>query len=62
MKVLSFISTAQSEVIRRILEHFGVRTVVTRAHGPPGWAVQSERLFQGVLPRAEADCSQAPPG
>ncbi len=61
MKVVSFISTAQSGVIRRILEHLGVSTVVPRAHGPPGWAVKSERRVQGVLLRAEEDFSQAPP-
>lgn len=43
MKVLSFISTAQSAVIRRILEHLGVGTVLPRAHGPPGWAVNTGR-------------------
>jgi len=62
MKVVSFISTAQSEVIRRILEHLGVSTVVPRAHGPPGWAVKSERRVQRVLPWEEEDFSQAPPG
>jgi len=62
MRVVSFISTARSEVISRILEHLGVSTVVPRAHGPPGWVVKSERRIQGVLPRAEEDCSQAPPG
>ena len=60
MKIISFISTAQSEVIRRILEHLGVSTVVPRAHGPPEWAVKSEQRVQRVLPREEEDFSQAP--
>ncbi len=62
MKIISFISTAQSAVIQRILEHLGASTVIPRAHGPPEWAVKSERWIQGVLPRDEEDFSQAPPG
>lgn len=61
MKVISFISTAQDQVVRQILEHLGLSTVIPRVHGPPGWAVKIERRIQGVLPRAEEDCSQAPP-
>ena len=60
MKIISFISTAQSEVIRRILEHLGVSTVVPRAHGPPGWAVKSERMVHAGPIREEEDASQAP--
>jgi hypothetical protein len=62
MKVVLFISTAQSEVIRRILEHLGVSTVVTRAHGPPGWVVQCERNDRALPFRQEEAYSQAPPG
>ena len=61
MKVVSFISTAQSEVIGRILEHLGVSTVVPRAHGPPGWVVKCERNGRAVLCREEEEYSQAPP-
>ena len=61
MKIISFISTAQSEVIHRILEHLGVSTVVPRAHGPPGWAATSEWQVQAEFSRDEEDCSQAPP-
>ncbi len=43
MKIISFITTAQDRVIRRILEHLGESTVVPRAHGPPEWAVKSEQ-------------------
>ena len=60
MKVVSFISTAQSEVIRRILEHLGAGTVVPRAHGPPGWAVKCARNDQ-TAPHQEEEYSQAPP-
>jgi hypothetical protein len=62
MTVVSFISTVQDQVISRSLEHLGVSTVVPRALGPPGWVAKSERRIHGVLPRAEEDCSQAPPG
>jgi len=62
MKVISFITTAQSEVIRRILEHLGVSTVIPRAHGPPGWAVKSERMVHAGPTREEEDFSQAPLG
>ena len=61
MKVVSFISTAQSEVIRRILEHQGVSTVVPRAHGPPGWVVKCERNGRAAPCREEEAYSQAPP-
>ena len=60
MKSLSCISTAQSEVLRRILDHLGLSTVVPRAHGPPGWAVKSEHAGQEVPSREEEDYPQAP--
>jgi len=62
MKVVSFISTTQSEVIRRILEHLGVSTVIPRAHGPPEWAVECERTDRTVPSREDEEYSQAPPG
>jgi hypothetical protein len=61
MKIISFISTAQCDVIRRILEHLEVSPVTPLAHGPPEWAVKNERRFQGVLSREEEDVSQALP-
>ena len=60
MKVVSFISTAQSEVIRRIPGHLGVSTVVPRAHGPPERVVKSEPNDQTAPGREEGDYSQAP--
>jgi ribosomal protein S27E len=39
----------------------GVRPVVARAHGPPGWTVKYERNDQIVPCRQEEDCSQAHP-
>jgi hypothetical protein len=62
MKVVSFISTAQSEVIHRILEHLGVNTVVRRAHGPPGWAVMCARNDHTAPCQEDEEYSQAPPG
>ncbi len=59
MKVLSFITTTQSAVIHRTLEHLGVSTVIPRTHGPPGWAVKT--VPQASF-REEEDFSQAPPG
>jgi len=61
MKIISFITTSQDQVIRRILEHLGVSTVVPRAHGPPEWAVKYQQEERAVLPREEEDLSQAPP-
>jgi len=61
MKVVSFISMAQSGVIRRILEHLGVSTVIPRAHGPPGWVVKCERNGRAVPSREDEAYSQAPP-
>ena len=61
MKVISFITTAQDEVIGRVLEHLGVSTVVARAQGPPGWAVKCESNDQSEPCRQEEDCSQAAP-
>ncbi len=37
MKIISSITTSQEQVIKRILEHLGMGTVVPRAHGPPEW-------------------------
>jgi len=54
MKIISFISTVLSEVIRRILEHLGVSTVVPRAHGPLKWAVKYERDDQASCLEDEA--------
>ncbi len=53
MKIISFIRTSQDQVIRRILEHLGVSTVVPRAHGPPEWAVKYQQEERAVLPREE---------
>ena len=60
MKIISFITTSQDQLIRRILDHLGVSTVVPRAHGPPGWLAGRQQEGQAVLPRAEEDCSQVP--
>jgi len=60
MKIISFITTGQSEVIGRILEHLGVSTVVPRAHGPPEWLARRQQEERAVLPREEKDFSQAP--
>ncbi len=35
MKIISFITTSQDQLTRRILDHLAVSTVVPRAHGPP---------------------------
>jgi hypothetical protein len=58
--IISFITAAQSEVIRRILEHLGVSTVVPRAHGPPEWLARHEQEERAVRSREEDDFSQAP--
>ncbi len=60
MKILSFITTSQDRVIRRILDHLGVNTVVPRAHGPPEWLARRQQEEQAVLPREEESFSQAP--
>ena len=62
MKVISFISSSQDQVIRRILEHLEVSTVVPRAHGPPEWAATSEREVQAASGQGEEDFSQVPLG
>ncbi len=60
MKIIAFITTGQSEVIRRILDHLGVSTVVPRAHGPPEWLSRRQQEERAVLPREEENISQAP--
>ena len=62
MKIIAFITTGQSEVIRRILDHLGVSAVVPRAHGPPEWLVRREQEERAIPSRAEENFSQAPPG
>ena len=62
MKIIAFITTVQSDVIRRILEHLGVSTVVPRAHGPPEWLERRQQEERAVLSREEEDLSQAPAG
>jgi hypothetical protein len=61
MKIISFITTAQDRVIRRILEHLDVNTVTPRAHGPPEWVVKHQQEARTVTARDEEDFSQAPP-
>jgi hypothetical protein len=61
MKIISFISTAQDQVIRRILEHLGVDTVVPRSHGPPEWVGGHEQEARSIPAREEEEFSQAPP-
>ncbi len=60
MKIISFITTSQDQVIRRILDHLGVSTVVPRAHGPPEWLARRQQEERAVLPREEENISQAP--
>jgi hypothetical protein len=62
MKIISFITTGQSEVIGRILNHLGESTVVPRAHGPPEWLARRQQEERAVLSREEEDFSQAPAG
>ncbi len=62
MKIISFITTSQDQVLRRILEHLGVSTVVPRAHGPPEWLASREQEERAVPSRDEESFSQAPPG
>jgi len=56
MKILAFISNAQSPVIDRILSHLGEATTIPRAHGPPPWlqnridSQESEDFSQMTLP------------
>jgi hypothetical protein len=57
----SFITTAQDRVIRRILEHLGVSTVVPRSHGPPKWTAKREQEECAIPSRDEEGFSQAPP-
>ncbi len=61
MKIISFITTTQDQVIRRILEHLGVSTVVPRAPGPPEWMARRELDEPAALAQEEEDFSQAPP-
>ncbi len=61
-QIIAFITTAQSEVIRRILEHLDLSTVIPRAHGPPEWLARREQEERAVLSREEENFSQAPPG
>ncbi len=56
---ISFITTSQDQVIRRILEHLGVSTVVPRAHEPPEWFARREQEERAGPSRAEEDVSQA---
>jgi hypothetical protein len=60
MKIISFITTSQDQVIRRILDHLGVSTVVPRAHGPPEWLERREQNERAIPSRDEEDFSQAP--
>ena len=60
MKIIAFITTSQDRVIRRILEHLGVSTVVPRAHGPPEWLERREQNERAVRSREEEEFSQAP--
>lgn len=62
MKIISFITTTQPEVIRRILEHLGVSTVTPRAHGPPEWVERREQEERAVPPKEDEDFSQVPLG
>jgi len=62
MKIISFITTFQDQVINRILEHLGVSTVVPRAHGPPEWLERREQNERAIPSRDEEDFSQAPNG
>ncbi len=62
MKIISFITTSQEQVLRRILEHLGVGTVVPRAHGPPEWLERREQNERAISLRDEEDFSQAPNG
>jgi hypothetical protein len=60
MKIISFITTAQDLVIKRILEHLGLSTVVPRAHGPPEWTARREQEERTISVREEEDFSQVP--
>ncbi len=60
MKIISCITTSQEQVIKRILEHLGVSTIVPRAHGPPERLTRHQQVERTVLPREEEDFSQAP--
>ena len=62
MKMISFITTSQDQVLRRILAHLGESTVVPRAHGPPEWLERREQNERAIPSRDEEDFSQAPNG
>ncbi len=62
MKIISFITASQEQVLRRILDHLGVSTVVPRAHGPPEWLARREQNQRAARSREEVDFSQAPNG
>jgi hypothetical protein len=62
MKIISFITTSHPQVIRRILDHLGMSTVVPQAHGPPEWLARCEQGERAALSREAESFSQTPPG
>ncbi len=60
MKIISFITASQEQVLRRVLDHLGVSTIVPRAHGPPKWFAKCEQEERAIPSREEESFSQAP--